>query len=80
MNEAASEALNNNADSEELKRLCIIFGVTQSNTLYRILSAKDDAERSERIKEETASFTAASRGAEKCTDGKVWDEVRQECV
>ncbi len=80
MNEAASEALNNYADSEELKRFCTVMGVVHSNALYRILSANDDAERLERTKKETSNFTAASRGVAKCTDGKIWDEARQECV
>ena len=80
MNEAASEVLNNYADSEELKRFCTVMGVVHSNALYRILSAKDDAERLERTKKETSNFTAASRGAAKCADGQIWDEARQVCV
>jgi len=80
MNEAANEALNNNADSEELKRFCTVMGVVHSNALYRILSANDDAERLERTKKEISNFTAASRGAAKCADGQIWDEARQVCV
>jgi hypothetical protein len=80
MDAAPSENSNTMADNYELKRLCIIFGVTQSNTLYRILSANDKAEMMERINQETESLKLALRGGEKCEDGKVWDEVRQQCV
>lgn len=80
MEAATNEKLNDWADSEELKRFCIIFGVRQSNAIYRILSANDKAEMIERVKEETKSIKLSMRGGGKCSDGKVWDEARQECV
>ncbi len=80
MEAATSEKLNYWADSEELKRFCIICGVRQSNAIYRILSANDKAEMIERVIEETESIKLSMRGSEKCTDGKVWDEARQQCI
>lgn len=80
MNEAASETLNNYADSEELKRFCTVMGVAHSNALYRILSAKDDAEMLERIKEETSGVMKLTRGEGKCGVGQIWDEVNHVCV
>ncbi len=76
MEEATSVKLTNHAGSEELKRFCTVMGVAQSNALYRILSAKDDAEMLERLKEETTGVlksnrSAENRGAEKCADGQI---------
>ena len=80
MSEATSEALNNYAEDEALKRFCIIFGVAQSNKKYRILSAMGKAEMMELIEKETADLMARLRGSEKCDVGQVWDEARGMCV
>lgn len=80
MEAAASMDLNATEKNQELKRLCITFGVTQSNALYRILSANDKAEMQKRIIEETENLELALRGSGKCPVGTVWDEARQECV
>jgi len=80
MNETAGAAINNYADSEELKKFCIIMGIAHSNALYRILSAKDDGEMLERIKDETSGITKSSRGADKCNVGQIWDAAKGVCV
>ncbi len=80
MENAASENLNNLSDSEELKRFCTVFGVMQSNTIYRILSGNDKAGMIERVIEETENIKLNLRGSEKCENGQVWDEARGICV
>ncbi len=78
--EAAEAREYSAAESEEVKRLCTVFGVSQSNALYRILSANDKVEMQKRIIQETESLEQALRGSGKCPVGTVWDEARQECV
>ncbi len=80
MDAATSMNTNEAEENNKLKRFCIVFGVTQSNTLYRILRSNDKAEMMERITQETESLERASRGSGKCPVGTVWDEARQECV
>lgn len=80
MDATTNESSNNYAaENEELKRLCTVFGVRQSNMLYHLLSAKDDAEKLERIKE-TTRIIGLERGGDKCEAGQIWDEVHGVCV
>ena len=77
--EAAEAREYSAAESEEVRRLCVVFGVSQSNQLYRILNANDKTEvtaglvREEHVKSE-------GRGGSKCGIGEIWDEVRGICV
>ncbi len=77
--EAAEARENLTSTDQELKRLCTVFGVSQSNQLYRILIAEDKTEATASILQ-TAHMKSEGRGGEKCGVGQIWDEVRGVCV
>lgn len=80
MENATGEQLDYLAKDEELKRFCVLYGATQSNLMYRLLSGKGDADKFDRIQEEIETIIIKSqRGAQKCDAGQVYDEARGVC-
>jgi hypothetical protein len=77
---ATSEYTTSEAENKELKRLCTVFGVSQSNRLYRLLNTNDKTEVTAQLIREEHVKSDPSRGGDSCEVGQIWDAVRGTCV
>jgi len=78
MEATSTEYTTAGAEDAELKRLCAVFAVSQSNRLYRLLKAKNFAEATAQILREER-IRLEGRGGDKCQEGTILNQATGKC-